>query len=218
MKEHMLEALKRKRSQIQYESDSKGPHAGGQSEETGDEELAPVGGSAKHDAMLGKPGGHNSSADAESESESENQNAMGEGGDGFQDGPDSHASAPKNSRSLFQDPKKDTHDEVDPNMHRNMAGDGGGLETKYDDMGVDVHKDVRSQSSHMAKHNMGKAEALKHKEAGLVGRKTQTDLHDPGKGEDAHDAVAGDNEKMQGYGPMKKARSKLDSFIGSLKR
>jgi hypothetical protein len=215
MKEHMIEAVKRKRAMIQqHEEDSKGPHAEGQSAQTGDEELAPESGSSNRDALLGKPGGTNHEEDAESPEEEGNDTELGEEG-GFDH--ISKDSAPENSKVLFQDPKKDTHDEADPNMHRNMAGDGGGLATKYDKMGVKEHTDPRLQSSHMAKRNMGRAEGVKSKEHALVAQKTHTQAPRASHGEDVHDAVAGDNEQMQGYSPLKKARAKLDGFLGKLK-
>lgn len=209
----MIEAMKRKRAMLKSEHDSY--DSGGEGEGDDDNELAPMSGSHKRDALLGEPEGSNAEENAESPEEEKNETALGEEG-GFDH--IEHAAAPANSKNLFHDPKKDTHDEVDPNMHRNMAGDGGGLETKYDKMGVNEHKDVRAQSSQMAKHNMQKNAAIKKKEHSLVASKTNTQAPAASHGEDVHDAVAGDDERMQGYSPMKMARSKLDGFLGKLKK
>lgn len=200
----MLEAVKRKRAMLQHDEEYS---------HDGEEELAPMSGSHKKDALLGEPEGSNAEENAETPEEEKNETALGEEG-GFDHV--EHASAPENSKNQFHDPKKDTHDEVDPNMHRNMAGEGGGLETKYDKMGVSEHKDVRLQSSKMAKHNMQKAAEIKGKEHAIVASKMKTQAPMASHGEDAHDAVAGDNEQMQ-VSPMKRARGKLEGFLSKLK-
>ena len=218
MKEHMMEAMKRKRALLHEEHD--GEHAQGQSAMTGNEELAPARGAHKSDAMLGHPDGKNTEQDARSSTEYENQTELGKQG-GFDH--EVHSS-PVNSKNMFHDPKKDTHDDADPNMHRNMAGDGGGLNAKYDKMGVDEHKDVRHQSSSMAKHNMDKGEALKHQELSKVQGKTAIGHHaamQPGIDSDSDHEIEAENdgdEAPKSHFGMKGARAKLDGFLSKMKR
>jgi len=201
MKEHMMEAMKRKRAMIQqHEEDSKGPHAAGQS--PGDDELAPASGASKRDALLGKPDGKNSYKDAESHEEAKNETMLGQEG-GFNK--EVHTS-PSNSKVMFHDPKEDTHDPVDLNRHRNMAGDGSN--SKYDKMGVDEHKDVRLQSSKMAFKNAKKAEGLKYdalkKVKADMDIKSGIESHGRDAGKDVEDAVS-DNEMQKGFSaPMSK--------------
>lgn len=228
MKEHMLEAVKRKRAQLQqHEEDSTGEHAEGQSAETGDEELAPASGGSKRDALLGKPDGKDSNAPAESHEESQNQTKLGASG-GFDK--EVHTS-PANSKNLFHDPKKDTHDPVDLNRHKLMGADEGGVSNKYDKMGVNEHLDVRKQSSVLAKHNATKDEGLKNR--ALASVKAKLNISSPKAssdgeaGMDGGDAVS-DNEtegdgNEGGFGGgklsgLKGARARLDGFLSKMKR
>ena len=195
MKEQMLEAMKRKRAMIQqHEEDAQGEHAASQSSQSDDQELAPSRGSEK-DTLMSKAG--KEPGNAESSRDEDNQTALGEQG-GF-DHVD-HASAPENSKVLFHDPKKDTHDPADLNRNRNMAGDGSN--SKYDKMGVDEHKDVRHQSSKLAGENAVKNEGLKKSVLGDV--KSKVNLKSPmaSQGEeagmDAEDSLR-DNSQQAGF-------------------
>jgi hypothetical protein len=202
-KASMLEAVKRKRYQIQqHEEDATGEHADGQSSQDGDDELAPVGGSGKKDALMGgKPDTEGEPGNTRDPMK-QGQTKLGEEG-GFDH--EEHSS-PENSKNLFQDPKKDTHDSVDLNAHRNMAGDGSN--SKYDKMGVDDHKDVRMQSSKMAGLNARKGEALKAKSRGAT--QSAMNIHEPdaGMGDDVPDAF-GNHEQQKGF-PA--AKSKINRF------
>jgi hypothetical protein len=192
-KSTMLEAVKRKRYQIQqHEEDQTGEDSEGQSARMGDDELAPVSGSHQRDALLGKPETEGEPGDVKDESH-QNQTELGKQG-GFNKL--DKAGAPENSKNLFHDPKKDTHDAVDLNKHRNMAGDGSN--SKYDKMGVNEHKDVRLQSSNLAKKNAIKAEAIKGQSRKSV--KSSMDIADnePSHGEDVQDAVK-DNQQQPGF-------------------
>ena len=211
-KASMLEAVKRKRFLLQHETDSTGEHDEGQSTHSDDDELAPNS-SASHDALLGKPGGKNSMSPAEDHEDSENETA--EGQDGF---PKVSKTSPANSKNLFADPKKDTHDPVDLNHDRNMAGSDA-TNTQHDEMGVNVHKDVRSQSSNMAKNNAVKDEGIK--SSSRAGVKSDMQIPDvtPSHGEDNPEASPTNNvnDKPRLTG-MKGARAKLDGFLAKRKK
>jgi len=205
-KASMLEAVKRKRFQLKSGEEDM--------EHDKDQELAP-----ERDNM------ENSAHDVRSPMH-QNQTALGK--EGF--AKEEHVGGPLNSKNMFHDPKKDTHDEVDLNSDRNMAGSGGGLETKYDKMGVDEHKDVRAQSSHLAKANMHKAGALKSASRHAV--QGSMDIHDKDAssdreaGDDVTDAL-GDEPEGKGSsdiafdsgrgGAMKAARGKLEGFLSKRK-
>jgi hypothetical protein len=211
----LLEAVKRKRAMIQYQSkDAEDPNHDGMDKDDG--ELAPDGSANKastHDALLGHPDGKDTGNEAETPEESKNETA--EGQDGFPN--ISHASAPGNSKNLFVNPKKDTHDAVDLNRDRDMAGVEGDS-NQHDDMGVDTHKDVRRQSSGLAHKNAVKAEGIKNAVRKDVKSKVEIPDNVPSHGEDAKDAVSGvqsDNPgKLTG---MKSARAKLDGFLSKMK-
>lgn len=213
----MLEAVKRKRFLLQHESDSKGEHDEGQSTHSEDNELAPSGESSQassHDALLGKPDGKDSPMDAESPKEGENETALGKQG-GFNK---TSKKSPENSKNLFVNTKKDSHDPVDLNKNRNMAG-ADRQNNQHDDMGVDVHENPRLQSSKMAFHNSKKAEAIKNSSRKEV--KSDMDIEDnvPSHGEDNPDAspdnTANDKPRLSG---LKGARAKLDGFLSKMKK
>lgn len=208
-KASMLEAVKRKRFLLQHEQDSSEEHNEGQSTHSDDDELAPNS-SASHDALLGKPGGKNDQDPAESQADSDNETA--EGQDGFPK--ISKATAPENSNNQFLNPKKDTHDPVDLNADKNMAGPDA-ENTQHDEMGVDTHKDVRTQSSKMAKNNAHKDEGIKNSTRKDVKGKMSIPDVVPSHGEDNPDASPDErvNDKPRLTG-MKGARAKLDSFFG----
>ena len=208
MKEHMMEAIKRKKFQKQYESDSEGEHSEGQSAKEGDQELAPEGGMSPHseqgshsrDALLGHPPEHPAlKATRPADLQGETQLGKEIGFDH-----ESHGS-PANSKNLFIDTKKDPHDPVDLNRHRNMAGDGSN--PKYDNMGVDEHVDVRKQASKLTGKNAIAGEAQKRHERGFV--KSKMDIaskessagSDFGRdaGTDSEDAVK-HNSLQAGFG------------------
>lgn len=191
MKEHMLEAVKRKRAMLEDESDG---------------ELAPDGDESK------SLGGH-------APEMNENQTALGK--EGFDH--EEHSGAPMNSKDKFFNVKKDTHDSADLNEHRDMAPGSSQLDEKYSTMGVDPHKDVRQQSSHLAKANAMRNEAMKSKTSSIVGHKTAVDMHDPGMGEDVqpesgqmaeNSARPGQPEAKFG---LKGARGKLEGFLSRMK-
>jgi len=173
IKEAMLAAVKRKRADLQqHEEDSKGPHAEGQSAKDGDDELAPARGEGEAGTMKSREEKYGDTRDADVQGETR------EGLSGF-DKIDK-STAPANSKNLFHDPKVDTHDDADPNMQRNMAGDGSN--SKYDKMGVDEHEDPRLQSSKMAATNMAKNKALKL----AAHNKIDRDVNVDGDGMDDH--------------------------------
>jgi hypothetical protein len=123
-----------------------------------------------------------------------------------------HAGAPENSKPMFHDPKKDTHDAVDLNKHRNMAGDGSN--PKYDKMGVDEHKDVRLQSSHLARANAVHAENLKAKSRHQVQSAMNIDDKDASHGEEVEDAF-GNHEQEQGFAAPKSKVNKSGKEMAS---
>ena len=206
-KASMLEAVKRKRFLLQHSSEE--PESSSHEE---DQELAPESAS-KHDALLGKPGGKNDQNPAESQEDSDNETA--EGQEGFDK--ISHKS-PANSKNLFANPKKDTHDPVDLNKDRNMAG-ADAENNQHDEMGVDVHEDPRMQSSKMAKHNAVKAEGIKNSERKMVKGDMQIPDVVPSHGEDNPDASPDEkvNDKPR-LGGLKGARAKLDGFLSKMKK
>lgn len=228
----MLEAVKRKRYQIQqHEEDQTGPDNEGEGARMGDDELAPASGSHNRDALLGKPETEPEPTDEKSETH-QNETELGQEG-GFNKV--IKAGAPANSKNLFHDPKKDTHDPVDLNKHRNMANTG--LNEKYDKMGVNEHKDVRLQSSNLAKRNAIKDEGIKKQSRSAV--KSSMDMPDiePTNSEDVQDAVHDNEQQGPGFdsddsngadsdndtappgsgGAMKKARGRLEGFLSKMK-
>jgi hypothetical protein len=219
MKEHMLEAVKRRKFTKQYESDSDGEHAEGQGSEIGDQELAPSSGMSKttgsheRDALLGHPSAHPALKDTRP-ADLQGETQLGEE-QGF-DKEMGHVSAPANSKNLFHDPKVDTHDPVDLNRHRNMAGDGSN--PKYDKMGVDEHTDVRKQSSKLAGVNARKGEGLKDKERSFV--KSKMDISSPKASSDREagmdaSGVVGDNSMQKGFkAPFSKVNRSGDKSQG----
>lgn len=214
-KASMLEAVKRKRLMIQqHETDNSSEHAEGEGADT-DGELAPASGSSTKDALLGKPVGESEPSPAESLSDSDNETQLGTEG-GFNK--ISKATAPANSKNLFQNPKKDTHDPVDLNKDRNMAGPDA-ENNQHDEMGVQPHQDVRMQSSLMAKKNAIKDEGIKSFARKDV--KSKMNIADvvPSHGEDNPDASPDEevNDKPRLSG-MKGARAKLDGFLSKMKK
>lgn len=214
-KASLLEAIKRKRSLIQYQKDDHDVNEQSESEDS-DGELAPEGNSNKgsdHDALLGSPGGKDSMAPAESSEEGQNQTALGHSG-GFNK--EIHSS-PKNSKNLFVNPKKDTHDPVDLNKNRDMAGVEG-ESNQHDEMGINPHEEVRSQSSALAGKNAVKSEGIKKVFGKNIGSKLDVNMSDPGKGEDSPDPVAAVNSDNPGkFTGMKSARAKLDGYLSKFK-
>jgi hypothetical protein len=213
----LLEAVKRKRALIQYQKED--PDVNSQSKDEDNEDLAPAGANkaSEHDALLGTPDGKNSSEPAESSSDADNQTALGKE-QGFDR--ESHES-PANSKNLFLDPKKDTHDPVDLNKHRDMAGREG-ERNQNDDMGVDVHQDVRRQSSKLAGKNAVRAEGLKNSfrndVKGKMDLSSKMASSDGDAGKDAPDAAAAINPDNPGkLTGMKSARAKLDGFLSKMK-
>lgn len=203
-KDGMMEAVKRRKFVKQHEEDSHGEHAQGQSAMTGDDELAPARGAAGKDVNLG---GHPDDSGAPQETrDAAHQGQTKLGMEGF-DHVDK-SSAPVNSKPMFHDPGKDTHDDADPNMHRNMAGDGSN--SKYDKMGVDEHKDVRLQSSDMAKSNMMRGSAGKMAARKMVGDATNVERNPVDHGESV---VSGqqNNQQQKGFAaPMSKVNKSGD--------
>jgi hypothetical protein len=209
----MLEAVKRKRYMIQSQSESLGPKGqGGEGSEESDE-LAPEG-SASKDALLGKPVSKDSSPDTRDSGE-QGETALGQEG-GFDH--EEHKS-PENSKNLFLNPKKDTHDAVDLNKNRNMAGSEG-ENTQHDEMGVDAHRDVRLQSSNMAKKNAFRAEGAKDEARKTVKGQMAMPNLTPSQGEeagkDSPEATKAEegSRKPASFVGMKGARAKLDKFFG----
>lgn len=202
---------------LKSEEASEGETDGGDDSDESDE-LAPQG-SSKHDAMMGKPEGKNTTQDADLGDQNKNQTALGKQG-GFD-----HISktSPANSKPMFHDPRKDTHDDADPNLGRNMAGNQGD-NTQHDEMGVDVHKEPRLQSSKMAARNMSSARGLKDSSRSDV--KGEMDMPDvvPSHGEDVKDApgdtgtAVTDRAVQTKFGGLKGARQKLDGFLSKMKR
>lgn len=208
----LLEAVKRKRAMIQYQSkDAEDPN-----HDESDGELAPDGNANKaseHDALLGKPGGKDSTQPAESSAKDDNQTQLGHDG-GFDK--EVHTS-PENSKNQFLNPKKDTHDAADLTKDRNMAG-ADGERNQNDEMGINPHKEVRSQSSGLAKGNAVKAEGIKKAFGKTIGEKLDVNTSDPGHGEESKDASAGVQSDNPGrLTGMKSARSKLDGFLSKMK-
>lgn len=212
----LLEAVKRKRAAIQYQKDDSNVNEQSKDEDS-DGELAPEGNANKgsdHDALLGSPDGKDSKMPAESSEQDDNQTALGHSG-GFNK--QIKANAPENSKNLFVNPKKDTHDPVDLNKDRNMAGEQG-ESNQQDEMGVEPHEDVRSQSSALAGKNAVKAEGIKKAFGKTIGSKLDVNTSDPGKGEDSPDPVSAINSDNPGkLTGMKSARSKLDGFLSKMK-
>lgn len=188
-----MEALKRKQAagHKQYQSNDKTPGGSGQGFNDEDGELAPTRAS-EHDAILGTPVDAGYAADS-FEEHNQNQTALGKQGGLEKNG---KQTSPANSKDLFQDPKVDTHDPVDLNRDRNMAGDGSN--SKYDKMGVDEHVDPRMQSSKLAAANMKMNQSIKDRSRKQV--KSAMNIKDnvPSMGEDAPGAVS-DNQMQKGF-------------------
>jgi hypothetical protein len=204
----MLEAVRRKRQMIQqHEQDESELHGG---DKTAQEEngLAPVSqahGGSEHDVLRGgTPDGQNSKAPAETRDEDDNQTELGQEG-GFD-----HISkgSPVNSKTLFQNPKVDTHDDADPNMGKQMSGEQG-ESNQTDQMHVNVGDDPRKHSAPQTESNMAKMKAQK----GATLATAKEDMHMsnvvPSHGEDG--------TEYKGKG-LKAARSKMDGFLAKLRK
>jgi len=201
----MLEAIKRKRYMMK-EMPMHEPEA----ETTKDDELAPVSASHEHDALLGNPakvGKGKLVEDAIQDGEKDNQVAEGMRGFGKDGKP-----APDNSHDDFFDTKKDSHDPVDLNEHRNMAG-ADGESNQMDHMGVHAGKDVRLQSSAMAKHNAMNNEHIKKESRGVVKKAIGINQPDANPGDGLGDGDGPTDEKSG----MKLARSRMNGFLSKMR-
>lgn len=204
-KEAMMVAMRRKKDQIkQFQTDDNTP--GGHGQAGADDELAPTRAS-KEDALLGGTP-DSSEPPSLSGTDNKNQTALGES-QGFSKVDKS--SAPQNSKPLFVDPKKDLHDPVDLNRHRNIAGDGSN--PKYDNIGVDESVPLQQQASKLTADNASRTAALKDSSRKHVKSSMNIMDNKPTMGEDVPDA-AKDMRQQKGFpAPFSKVNRSGDKSL-----